>query len=925
MIRLLQRLAPDHAALSWAAQRSLERAVAAVRKGRRESALAALDEAIEHDPDVPAARLIAAQVRAALGQHQRALDELDHAASIGAEAQVDELRYRLLARLGWNHEARDVIERRIAHARGREQLAWRSRAVQLFGMLGATEPALAHLEAVMRSAPSAALELNAAHLRAACGDHERACAHARHASRLEPTSAAVRAAAALILAEGGAFTEAVEQARRAEELSGAASAVALRARLHLWARDLDAADAHARRALDLDGSHAEALRIRGAVALLRGEVADARSALDAAARLDPEDAETVVWRAEAMLRQGRGAEAEQALTDVIARSDRYLFAARVLRLLTVSHRDPESLERCGRGELGELCAQVVPEAAAILRAGERGGVATVLERVLERLGGNRGEPATWLPHGATPRPLRTSSVAGVSARRALETLRVLSADEVLQRLDALVASHPDSASPVAHRGAANLWLARYDDARGDLERAIAFDPHGRWAYLGLAALELVAGRPDAALDATCLSVERARGVTSAVLAHRGEALRRAGRAREAIAELETARALDPRRPSVWMNLALAWQAVGRDELAADAYAHLVRRAGGLLSDAGLAVGIDDWKGAASDPAVRDRVLESALGLMRGNRSARCVTYIAPNGALRTVPLAGEVGGGERDDAALASAAAWLERRRGTGHTQATAKRSQHRDVELVALRAGLRTAMRVSVVHSQLEEVLARFEAAGVVAMVAPITGRYEGEDHALVFAALNERDARRAVEAEVADDERALGKLLGYPECCIEAFVRRPDSMWPYLGARAAWVPRPLPRLNTLLYGIGARFISFEPCRYDCAHAAEAADAIALALAEVDEMSVRWCDEQLARAVLVDDHGAHVLVELDSEGRTIVAAQAIPTVPGQPIGVRARTWAQVAPGAQVGPDGTVVAGAMEALVVDFACRARGA
>lgn len=916
---------PGLSDISATTRRALAAALDAAIASDRPRALGELEEALANDSDVPAVRIVAGQIRHSQGQYQRALDELDQAARGGAALQADELRYGFTSRLGWNREAREVVERRIA-AGGPEERAWRGRAVRLFGLHRHDPDALAHLDRLIAtSPPSPALQLNAAHLRSRVGEHARARVHMLEAIRLEPDRAALRAGAALLLAEGGYGEEARAQTER---LTGAA-ADAVRAQLCLWGADLEGAAMHSERCLARAPTDALGHRVRGAIALRRGDPTGALRALDASLAADSSDPETYVWRAEALLRLGEHDRATAEVDRGLGRSDRYLFAAQVIRLLATLLGERDETQRLSAPsftEIREGCAEVDPSAREIFARGERSEVIPALERVLARLGGNRGDRPTWLAEGAPgPRPLLARTGARFDSRWALDLIRIAPLDEVLGRLDECAARHRDSSLPLAHRGEANMWMGHYDEARRDLERALEINLYTRWAYVGISALENIAGRSERALEVSALGVQRMGSTGPAVYVNRGEAYRRLGRFAEAIEDLETARRINPTRLGGTINLALAYGAAGHEDRAAALHREIVAEAPGLVSDAALAIGVDDWQELAPAAEKRARLLESALVLMRGNRSSSCHTYVTDGGVVRTAPRRSGAAG-EGDPAGLRGAMHWFAE-----HASKPARpRSElRRDVELVALRAGLRRAIRLALTPADLVEATARYQAAGLIALAAPTPADYDGERHDILIVSMSEADATAAVAAEHTLDVRGLGRLLGYPECCVRHFaarVSRADQLGiAFDGAREAWVPRPHPRLNNILFGVGARFISFEPCRYDCPAAIAVADAIAAAVGAVSPETVTWIDEQLRRSVAIDAVNARALVELEGGGPGKVA-RAVPTpaVSGRPIDAPAQRLADRISGATVAADGTLACeGEPLAYVLDFAWASR--
>jgi len=95
--------------------------------------------------------------------------------------------------------------------------------------------------------------------------------------------------------------------------------------------------------------------------------------------------------------------------------------------------------------------------------------------------------------------------------------------------------------------------------------------------------------------------------------------------------------------------------------------------------------------------------------------------------------------------------------------------------------------------------------------------------------------------------DARELGRLLGYPDCCVEPFCaleRRWPNRLPILAA-AERTERFEPRLNNLALDRFA-WIAHFPCRYDCPESLRLANAAAEALAARSPDLVRSIDALL-------------------------------------------------------------------------------
>jgi tetratricopeptide (TPR) repeat protein len=271
--------------------------------------------------------------------------------------------------------------------------------------------------------------------------------------------------------------------------------------------------------------------------------------------------------------------------------------------------------------------------------------------------------------------LPQSTSVRAAARQAMELIKVASPAETLRRLDELAARFPDSAMPLVHRGELQLWLGNYAEARADLEGAIAVHRQTRWAWYGLACLDLIDGEPARALDTCAAGIAVMYNTEGpAAFLYRGEAYRLLGRLEEARRQLQLSCESNPTRLSAWVNLALAHGAAGDRAAQRQLFQQLVHRAPALLSEAASGLGEEafraaviqgyfDPRGQAPPPEVIDRVLEQVLRMMRGNRSSSCVTYFTEDGQLRHVPqdVTGIHFDGPTEERALARMAQVLRR------------------------------------------------------------------------------------------------------------------------------------------------------------------------------------------------------------------------------------------------------------------------
>lgn len=244
-----------------------------------------------------------------------------------------------------------------------------------------------------------------------------------------------------------------------------------------------------------------------------------------------------------------------------------------------------------------------------------------------------------------------------------------------------------------------------------------------------------------------------------------------------------------------------------------------------------------------------------------------------------------------------------------------------RDAELIALHAGLRRAIRATIARPDIAAAADRYRAAGLQVLVVDDAPHVlDCHDHATLCIARDLADARAVSDACRVNDDISLGRLLGYPDCCVEAFRVRnkdlPAEIGEFGGARAAFHPNAFARLNNLLFGERARYISFEPCSYACPSAAAVADAIAGAVTAIDPESVAFVDATLATTIAVRTDGVRARVVMD--GQRITAAAPVIRFPGVPCGPEDHRFAAALVGSGVDHRGALTDDPMGVVVVPF-------
>ncbi len=152
------------------------------------------------------------------------------------------------------------------------------------------------------------------------------------------------------------------------------------------------------------------------------------------------------------------------------------------------------------------------------------------------------------------------------------------------------------------------------------------------------------------------------------------------------------------------------------------------------------------------------------------------------------------------------------------------------EADEVALFAGLKPLLRQVLPVSELAGARERFGKLGLAMSEAQHRVSLASTEGTVLFVGRDPRLVREAVSAEESDQhDLELGRVLGYPRCCVEAYLEVPaprrnvDAF-----ARAAQATSTFaPRLNCLDLSV-FHFISWLPCSFDCALSKAYADAVA-------------------------------------------------------------------------------------------------
>lgn len=258
-------------------------------------------------------------------------------------------------------------------------------------------------------------------------------------------------------------------------------------------------------------------------------------------------------------------------------------------------------------------------------------------------------------------------------------------------------------------------------------------------------------------------------------------------------------------------------------------------------------------------------------------------------------------------------------------------------VHLLAVAEGVRPAGRVAVDPADLAGQVALIREVGLAHEVVEDPPQDQdraraGEVH--VFFARDPAMARRVADLErafvraergpdamgAAAFAREMGRALGYPECCIEAFVAAgpgatTDDLHRQAHARsgAFWWP-----LNVLDSCSAYHLIPHIPCRFDCGPSLVMAQAVHARLDRLFPGLGGAVEVQLKRPVLVLGRGRAVVLtgHVEADGAVLECRSVDNLGPSWPDPRRARLWEALVAGRRVrvtpqsldvaGPDGEV-------------------
>ncbi len=224
-------------------------------------------------------------------------------------------------------------------------------------------------------------------------------------------------------------------------------------------------------------------------------------------------------------------------------------------------------------------------------------------------------------------------------------------------------------------------------------------------------------------------------------------------------------------------------------------------------------------------------------------------------------------------------------------------------IEWIALLTGLKPGLRAWIAAEQAAGLAAAARRRGFA--VESVPWARDGDPAVIVYVARTPFAARALRDAEAPilphgsphtrppsfDAHRRLGEALGYPPCCVEAFVARlvrgaevlPDCAHAHEDHVAAVDAASrsqafLPALNVFPLGAQHRgFLPYYPCRFDCVPSRDFAEHVHAAMQRTQPEVAARIDAVLALSVAVDRKGLrHALASAPADAVSL------------PFGVRA-------------------------------------
>jgi len=413
------------------------------------------------------------------------------------------------------------------------------------------------------------------------------------------------------------------------------------ARFALWKGKLEEVE----RLTDLNGPNAESLRYQGAVLFLRGDYEAAEEKLTASIKEDGEAYETWIWLGELSMRRGQYESAAQHLkrgSELVENAPDH-FSFQCLRII-LGIRSGKFVPRSIALSFEDVApgvALLIPDAPLICDENAHEAL-DILETCLNRMRGNRSHtPSVVIQHNGETRlrSLKLPKSLRTQAKTTAWTIRYQSKEKVLDDFEAVLALAPDSPLPHTYRGELHLWEGAYELAASDFQLGIDKPAETAiWAYIGMAATQILQENYEDALRTLEKGVEVSGVIGPTLYAYRGEAKWAMAEFSAAKEDLIAAVSQRKERVGAWVVLGLVYAELNDEKGLDEVFQHLKRAAPSLLAESAEIVDKVSWL-SSSGMTLQDsvEVLEQARVQLRGNRASAMVTFFSADDAWCFVP------------------------------------------------------------------------------------------------------------------------------------------------------------------------------------------------------------------------------------------------------------------------------------------------
>lgn len=230
------------------------------------------------------------------------------------------------------------------------------------------------------------------------------------------------------------------------------------------------------------------------------------------------------------------------------------------------------------------------------------------------------------------------------------------------------------------------------------------------------------------------------------------------------------------------------------------------------------------------------------------------------------------------------------------------------EIELIA-RGHKRACLKEAVLRAEAEGLCRAYRAMGLVADIVELHGiepgrdaHARGADYAIVAVARDQVSLDEVLTAQRAHASaqgkaavEAMGALMGYPPCCVQAFLTQRTRGDNLDNERLTFRRAPDEALHPLLHRVGGvRLLSHHPCSPSCAGSIQIGEQILEALAAVDAEATDRARARMDRPVLFLDYQRRVEVQGAWNGDRFVVSEALALDEARHLGVDAAAIAAI-------------------------------